>query len=568
MGKNWWYRFGLFVFLLLLSLASLVPTFFNLKSESSYPLKSKITLGLDLQGGLYIVLGIDFKKVYRDEVKNYVTKAVYMLKDEGIVAEVSTLNVDDGNDPKQSIIIKDSSRLKEAQSLMKEHYAYPLRLTSNEGSVLSYGLQSIIKEDIEKNSVEKSTEILRNRIDEFGVSEPDIASLGKDKVVVQLPGVKDIEKAKQLIGKTAKLEFKFVHNDFSPNQLSLLIKKATDAGITEVKSKNFSDYLFQLNQFLQKDLPAGHEILFEKKVSKITLKTESLIPFLVESVAPITGEDLQDAGVRIDQQQQRPYVSLSFKPSGAARFAEVTGKNVGRLMAIVLDNNIYSAPKINQKISGGEAQITLGAMDYNSLLTEAKDLALVLRAGALPVELEFQEQRIVGPSLGADSIKKAVYASIISGLCVFLFVIYYYKRSGVSAVITLIANVIFTLACLVGLEATLTLPGIAGIALTIGMAVDGNIIIFERIREEVRTGASALASVEAGFNRAFWTIVDANLTTLIAGIALLNFGTGPVRGFAVTLIIGVIATVYTSYFVSKILFDYSLEKNKGKKLSI
>lgn len=568
MGKNWWYQFSLLVFLLVFSLASLVPTFFNLSKESSYPLDSKITLGLDLQGGLYIVLGIDFQKVYREEVKNYVTKATYMLKEEGISAEVGLLNVEDPNDPKQLITIKDASQLEAAQKLMRENYGYPLRLTSSENNQLTYGLQSMIKDEIEKSAVEKSTEILRNRIDEFGVSEPDIASLGKDKVVVQLPGVKDVERAKELIGKTAKLAFKFVHNEFSPQQLDVLIKKASDAGIKEETSKNFSDYVFQLNQFVQKDLPEGHEIIFEKKVNKISLKTESLIPFLVESLAPITGEDLQDAGVRIDQQEQKPYVSLSFKPSGALRFSEVTEKNVGRLMAIVLDNNVYSAPRINQKISGGEAQITMGAMDYNSILTEAKELALVLRAGALPVELEFQEQRIVGPSLGTDSIKEASYASVIAAMFVFLFMIFYYKASGLVAVGTLIANVIFTLACLVGLEATLTLPGIAGIALTIGMAVDGNIIIFERIREEIRRGASSLASVEAGFASAFWTIVDANLTTLIAGLALLNFGTGPIRGFAVTLIIGVVVTVYTTYFASKIYFDWHLEKTKSKTLSI
>ncbi len=212
MVKNWWYRFSFFLFLIVFSLASLVPTFFNLTKESAYPLKSKMTLGLDLQGGLYIVLGIDFQKVYRDEVKNYVTKATYMLKDEGILAEVGMLNTDDSNDPKQILIIKDLTQVESAQKLMRDNYGYPLRLTSAEKGNLVYGLQTIIKEEIEKSAIEKSTEILRNRIDEFGVSEPDIASLGKDKVVVQLPGVKDVEKAKQLIGKTAKLAFKFVNN--------------------------------------------------------------------------------------------------------------------------------------------------------------------------------------------------------------------------------------------------------------------------------------------------------------------------------------------------------------------
>lgn len=568
MEKSWRYRFGFLAFLVLFSLFALVPTFFKIDQNSKYPWKSKITLGLDLQGGLYIVLGIDFPKVYREEVKSYVTKASYMLKEEGIEVEVGALNIDDPNDPKASIVLKNETQADAALKLMRDNYGYPLRLTASEGKTLVYGLQSNIKDEIEKNSVDKSTEIIRNRIDEFGVSEPEITSLGKDKVVVQLPGVKDVEKAKELIGKTAKLDFKFVNSDFNPVTLNELITKAESSGITEETSKNFSDYVFKLNQFVQKDLPPGHEILFEKVVNKVSLKTEKKTPYLVESIAPLTGDDLQEAHVNIDQENQRPYVGIAFKPAGAVRFSEVTEKNVGRMMAIILDNNIYSAPVIQQKISGGQAQITLGNSDYNAMLSDAKDLALVLRAGALPVELEFQEQRIVGPSLGADSIKAATYASIIASLCIFIFVIFYYKTSGVIASITLILNVLFTLGCLVGLDATLTLPGIAGIALTVGMAVDGNIIIYERIREEIRKGASVLASVEAGFARAFWTIVDANLTTLVAGIALLNFGTGPIRGFAVTLIIGVVVTVYTTYFASKIFFDYMTKKNHGKSLSI
>lgn len=568
MKKSWWYRFALLVCLIVISIYALIPTFFPSKNPSSLLSQAKITLGLDLQGGLYIVLGVDFNKVYRDEVKNYAAKVIATLKENDIVADLGNFDFSDMKDPKQKINIADTSKLQVAKNLLKEYYSYPLRLTGDENNSLELGLQSALKAEIEKSAIEKSTEVIRNRIDEFGVSEPEITSLGKDKVIVQLPGVKDIEKAKELIGKAAKLTFRFVNDEFSAAKLAEILKNAETQGIVYKKGENFSTYLLKLNQFAQAELPAGHEIMFEKKVNRVTHELESKIPYLVESNGPLSGEDLQDAGVRIDQQNQRPYVGLSFKPTGAKIFGQITEKNVGRRMAIILDGNVYSAPVIRDKITGGQAQITLGAMDYNSTLSEAKDLSLVLRAGALPVELEFQEQRIVGPSLGSDSIKQAAYASVLGCLAVFILMVFYYRTAGFIAVITLVLNVLFTLSCLVAVGATLTLPGIAGIALTVGMAVDGNIIIYERIRDELRLGATFKAAVLAGFDRAFWTIVDANLTTLVAGIALLNFGTGPIRGFAVTLIIGVLVTVYTAYFVSEVCFDWFLHKTQGRKASI
>jgi protein-export membrane protein SecD len=223
---------------------------------------------------------------------------------------------------------------------------------------------------------------------------------------------------------------------------------------------------------------------------------------------------------------------------------------------------------VNGRIAGGSAQITLGAGDYNTVMSEARDLALVLRAGALPVELIFEEQRVVGPSLGADAIAKAQYASLVGAFLVLAFMCFYYKLSGVIATVTIVLNVLFTLSCLIALGATLSLPGIAGIALTVGMAVDGNILIYERIREELRLGISPQEAVRIGFEKAFWAIADANITTALAGICLLNFGTGPVRGFAVTLLIGITTTVYTAYFVSKILFEVYVSKGAKKSLSI
>lgn len=575
MNRSWWFRFSFFLGLFLIAVMSLVPTVMNFDTKtSSFPVKSKINLGLDLQGGLYMVLGIDFNKVYADEVKNYISKIQYTLKDEGIKSEVGVLTKDDITDPMHTIIISDPLQLQAAKDKIKEFYNYPVRLTGENNNELRFGIGRQYRDEIEQNSVKKSIEVIRNRIDEFGVTEPEIVSLGADRIVVQLPGVDDIERAKDLIGKTAKLEFKLVHPTLAsypdgqmPAELNKLMADAKAEGIVFNKGERFSEFVTKMNEFY-KEKPKGYELAFDKQINPGNNEIVALLPYLVEQGTDITGEDLQDASVRINQEDNQPYVGLTFKSKGADKFERVTGENVGRRLAIILDGNIYSAPNIQSRIGGGNAQITLGAGDYNTLLKEARDLSLVLRAGALPVELEFQEQRIVGPSLGHDSIERSKKAGIIGGVLVLLFILVYYKASGVIAIKTLIANIIFILACLVGLEATLTLPGIAGIALTIGMAVDANIIIYERIKEELAIGTPVRESVETGFARAFWTILDANLTTAVAGFMLLNFGTGPIRGFAVTLIIGIICTVYSAYFVGKMMFQFYMDKTRGQSISI
>ena len=568
MKRSWWYRFTFLIFLVSISILAIMPTVFDYNKESNFPIKSKINLGLDLQGGLYMILGIDFNKVYRDEIKGYARKIQYVLQDEGIKSEIGTLDDTVSNDPKHTIILANKEDGERAKERIKEYFPSILRLTSEKGAEIGYGITKVIKQQIEDQSVGKSIEVIRNRIDEFGVTEPEIVSQGKDRIVVALPGVKDIERAKDLIGKTAKLEFKIVNDEVDLTNIQTKIEEAKKSGIDFKKGDLFSAYLRELNNFLKNDLPKGYEVAFEKRVSKSTNEVTMMLPYVVEANPQITGDDLQDARVQIDQQKNEPYVSLEFKAQGAKRFENVTGNNIGKRMAVILDGNIYTAPNIQSRIAGGRAQITLGSGNFNKLMKEARDVALVLRAGALPVELEFQEQRTVGPSLGHDSIILARYAGIIGTVLVFVFILVYYKISGLIALASLFLNVLFVLACLVGLEATLTLPGIAGIALTIGMAVDANIIIYERIREEVRRGLSNYKSVEAGFNQAFWTIIDANITTALAGFALLNFGTGPIRGFAVTLLIGIFATVYTSYFVGRLLFELYMNKVEGQELSI
>jgi preprotein translocase subunit SecD len=568
MAKGWLFRFVLLSALVIGSLMAITPTFFNLKSDSAFPVKTKINLGLDLQGGLYMVLGIDFNKVYRDEVVGYARKSITTLKDAGIEATLGVPDYTNAGDPKHSIVLAKETDRDAAKSKLREFYNYPLRLTKDEGTTLQYGLGRDFIREIEETALSKSIEVIRNRIDEFGVTEPEIVSQGSDRIVVQLPGVKDITRAKDLIGRTAKLEFKFVNDEIPATQLTEWLDKVKKSGIEYKKGERFSDYVNAINTHLVNDLPKGFEIAFAKTMNKNTNEITNLEPYLVEAGTSLTGDELQEAIVRIDQQQNRPYVGLEFKPNGAKIFEQITGANIGKRLAIVLDGNVYSAPVVQGRIAGGSAQITLGAGDYNASMSEARDLALVLRAGALPVELIFEEQRVVGPSLGADAIDKAQMAAVIGSILVLAFMCIYYKLSGVIATITIVLNVLFTISCLIMVGATLSLPGIAGIALTVGMAVDGNILIYERIREEISAGMTPYEAVRTGFEKAFWAIADANITTALAGLCLLNFGTGPVRGFAVTLLIGICTTVYTSYFVSKVLFELYVGKGDRKTLSI
>lgn len=567
MNRGWWYRFVFFVFVVILSGFAVAPTLFGIKEESNFPVKSKINLGLDLQGGLYIVLGIDFNQVYQDEVKTYATKLKSIFKDEGMNITLGSLDRTNPSDPSYSFIADSPEQVEALKQVVKEYYVNALRLVGSEGNTLSYGLNKAYKSEIEGSAVDKSIEVIRNRIDEFGVNEPEIVSLGKERIVVQLPGVKDIERAKNLIGKAAKLEFRMVNEDVTGAKINELLDKLKTAGVEYKKGQRFSTYVKKANEVLAKDLPKGSSIAFNRTINKKTNEAGPVEPYILLERMIVTGEDLTDAVVRVDPQTQLPNVGVTFTYAGGKVMEEVSSENIGKRMAIILDGNVYSAPVINGKL-GENIQIDLGRGDRNDLFTQAKDLALVLRAGALPVDLEFQEQRIVGPSLGADSIAKAEKAGIIATILVFIFIMMYYKTSGVIASLTLVINLLIVLACLVGLEATLTLPGIAGIALTIGMAVDANIIIYERIKEELKLGTPVTQAMEAGFGKAFWTILDANLTTAVAGVALINFGTGPIRGFAVTLLIGIFATIYCSYFIGRLVFELYVSKTQGKKVSI
>jgi preprotein translocase subunit SecD len=370
---------------------------------------------------------------------------------------------------------------------------------------------------IKEMASKQAMETIRNRIDQFGVSEPDIRRQ---------------ERAINLIGQTALLEFKLVDEEHD-------VKDA-----------------------LKGKIPPADEILYQVTEDKVT-RREIKTPFLIKKRTYLTGEYLTDARVQIDSQFGEPYVSIDFDKKGGRLFERITEANVKKRLAIVLDGRIYSAPVIQEKISGGQARIT-----GNFTTEEARDLAIVLRAGALPAPVMILEERTVGPSLGRDSIEKGLLSMWVGGILVVLFIAVYYKGAGLIANVALCLNIMLIAAGLAFFQATLTLPGIAGIILTIGMAVDANVIIFERIREEARLGKTPRAAVDGGYSKATLTILDANVTTLIAALVLFQFGTGPVKGFAVTLSIGILASLFTAIVVSRLIFDYLIFQRRIKRLSI
>lgn len=493
--------------------------------------RDKIHLGLDLQGGMHLILEVEAAKAAESHVERIVEELKLDLRKNKI------RYVDLKRSGSDKILLtlmrqEDSARFQEI--LPSGYPDFKVQSISGEGEQVSLTLVMDPKatERVMKMAADQALETIRNRVDQFGVSEPDIRPQAGNRLQVQLPGVKDPKRAIELIGKTALLEFKLVDEEHS------------------------------VEEAVKGNIPPGSEILYKSAVDRKT-GAQTKVPFLLKKRTLLTGEYLTDARVQIDNRYNEPYVSLSFDARGARLFEQITEQNIKKRLAIVLDNKVNSAPVIQDKISGGRAQIT-----GNFTMEEARDLAIVLRAGALPAPVKVLEERTVGPSLGRDSIEKGFKSTLVAGLVVVLFMILYYRFSGLIADAALLLNIVFIMAGLAFFGATLTLPGIAGIILTIGMAVDANVLIYERIREELRLGKPPRAAIEAGYARAWITILDSNVTTLIAGLVLFQFGTGPIRGFAVTLSIGIVASMYTAVFVTRIVFDYFYVQRRIKKISI
>ena len=490
----------------------------------------QINLGLDLQGGMHLILEVDTQKAVESNVERISQEIREQLKTE----RIRNVTVDRTGNTKIVIGIRDAETVAKVEELLDKDFR-DLKLaksTENDTSVFTMVIPEKESQHIEKLAVDQALETIRNRIDQFGVSEPDIRRQGENRILIQLPGIKDTQRAKELIGKTALLEFKLVD----------------DTGSLDAAVKG--------------DVPPGREVLYHIEEDPETNRTVKT-PFLLKKRVLLTGAYLTDARVQIDSQYNTPYVSIEFDKKGARIFERITADNVNQRLAIVLDQKVASAPVIQEKIAGGQARIT-----GSFTMEEARDLAIILRAGALPAPVKILEERTVGPSLGADSIRMGLLSMCIGGILVIVFMIIYYKGAGVIADFALILNILLIAGGLAGFQATLTLPGIAGIILTIGMAVDANVIIFERIREELSLGRTPRAAVEAGYDRATLTILDANVTTLIAALVLFQFGTGPVKGFAVTLSLGVIASMFTALILSRLIFDYILMNRRVKALSI
>lgn len=572
-GINW--KFSLVIVSVIIGLYLALPSLIgDIPSDIKFLfLKKRVRLGLDLKGGTHFVIQVQSDKVLKEVLERFGKSISSKLEEEKIsVKEVKAseealeISVPAGSDVD---VISDIVR--QVHPLLK----ISSTSVSEDTLKISFELPASEKTDIKVKALEQALETIRNRIDQFGVVEPTIVKYGDDMIVLQLPGIKDTERAKVLIKRTGLLEFKLVDDgnnfietlaDRLPEGITIQYEDLQDEKGRIVHSPFLrSGSLTKLSKFVESikdEIPEGDEILIEEIYHPET-GSRSYRTYLLKAETLLKGDTIDDARVRFDTQFGQPYVTLTFNSIGAKIFEEITGKNVGRRLAIILDGRVKSAPRIKTRIPGGKAII-----EGRFTSEEAHDLAITLRAGSLPAPIEIAEERTVGPSLGADSIRQGMRAIIIGGVLILIFMMLYYKLSGIIADLALVMNLIFIIAIMSLFEATLTLPGIAGLVLTLGMAVDANILIIERIREELRTGKTVRAAFEAGYERAFSAIFDSNVTTVVSAAILFQFGTGPIKGFAVTLTIGIIVSFFTAVFVTHVISEYLLTKVGLKEISV
>ncbi len=488
----------LIIYLLFLVIAAF--SILNFQNENNQFINKKINLGLDLQGGSYLLLEINSDSLVKDKIQSKVIPLKKLLRENNI--NYNNFKINDNN---LTLSIDNIDKFDLLFNLRKDNLvnpyidkyrAYELEYKKSNSNKIEISFSKFGLLTINNSALKQSIEIVRRRIDDVGTKEPTILQRGEKRILVELPGLKDPERIKALLGKTAKLNFRLVSDN-------------NEFGTEELISEN------------------GEKLNISKRII-------------------MSGENLIDAQPSIQNQNNEPTVSFTLDRIGAQKFGRATTDNVGKRLAIVLDGDIVSAPNINEPITSGN-----GMISGNFSFQEATDLALLLRSGALPTPLVVVEERTVGPDLGEDSIKSGLTSLIVGFVLVILFMLYKYKIFGLIANTALIANLLMLIGVLTILEATLTLPGIAGIILTVGMAVDANVLIFERIREELRTEKSIIHAFDAGYTRAKITVLDANITTLIAAVILFAFGSGPVKGFAITLGIGIITTLFTAYFLAR-----------------
>ncbi|WP_454619196.1 protein translocase subunit SecD [Bradyrhizobium cenepequi] len=512
-----WKALGIILTALVVCLCA-VPNFFPESQVKTWPAwaQRRLVLGLDLQGGSYLLLEVDSNYVRKEKLDQIRDDVRRVLRD----AKIGYTGLNARNDAVEVRISRDTdlptalSKLRELSQplggLLGSSGQRSLEVSDAGGGLIRLTVpQAAITERI-RQTIEQSIQIVERRVNQLGTVEPVIQRQGTDRILVQVPGLQDPTRLKELLGKTAKMEFRMVDTSVSPDQAQ------------------------------QGRVPPDSEVLMSASTPKI--------PYVIKKQVLVSGGDLTDAQPGFDQRTGEPIVSFRFNTSGARKFAQATTENVGQPFAIVLDNEVISAPVIREPITGGSGQIS-GSFTVQA----ANDLAILLRAGALPAPLTVIEERTVGPGLGQDSIEKGELAAYVGSILVIVFMLITYRLFGVFANIAVAVNVAMIFGLLSLLNATLTLPGIAGIVLTVGIAVDSNVLIYERIREELRGGRNAISAIDAGFKRALATILDSNITTFIAAAVLFYIGTGPVRGFAVTLGIGIITTVFTAFTLTRLI---------------
>ncbi len=556
MPKSLRWKFLFLAFLIVFTTVLLIPSFYPNTPDwfKKYVYQEGLKLGLDLQGGMHLILKVDVDQA----VRNAAQLAAQDLKDALKRQGITIVRRKSQNPDEILIAVPNKSALENIKKVIEEDFPnLTIKKIDEEKKfpTITLALSKNEEQFIRDHAVEQSLEIIRNRIDQFGVTEPVIVRQGEDEIVVQLPGIKDPKRAIKLIGQTAQLEFKLV-DDEANIDLGSLIRKAISDGRLPARYN-----VKQLNAVLKGQIPPGDRIYFLKEVDSRT-GTVRNIPILLKDKTLMTGDAVKTAHVRIGGTYNEPYVALDLTDRGARIFEKITGENVGKRLAIVLDGVVRSAPVIREKIGGGHAQIS-GSFTHE----EAADLAIVLRAGALPAPVKIIQNVTVGPSLGRDSIQKGLISGVAGAIFVVIFMIIYYRLSGFIADVAVMLNLLFLMAVLALFQATLTLPGIAGIILTIGMGVDSNVLIFERMREEKALGKPLKAFIDGGYDKAFWTIVDAHVTTLITALALFLFGTGPIKGFAVTLSAGIIINLFTAIYATRWVYEWLIYKNSIKDLS-
>ncbi|MBN1946700.1 MAG: protein translocase subunit SecD [Bradymonadales bacterium] len=592
MPSSWWYKFAFVLLLLVASIVILIPTVFlpeEVDDRDSWPgwyrwyteniFSGRLTRGLDLQGGIHLQYTVDVDTAMARKLDTYAHDIENEMQAKGYEVQVRVLD-----DTSMEVTLPGD----EAQDELQEYlYLYNLEVAEQSGDRFRLELNSDYLDQTRDWAIETAIATIRSRIDSLGVAEPSIRSRGNTDIIVELPGLGEerFADAKRLIGTTAQLEFRGVHpqdRTYWRDVAGLIPREGTieyyrgSVEATDLEElRTFAATLENLDPSDPAVVPEDAIIAFEEQISYHPT-TGQVMPdqnrfrmMLLNRRVEMTGETISDVRPINDPQTNRPFVSLTFDSEGKNLFCSVTTEYNQDYLAIVLDDIVKSAPIIEEPICEGRARINMGSSgSYEALYREVEGLVIVLRHGALPAPIEPQFETQIGPTLGADSVRQGTIAIIVGAIMVVFFMMLYYGLSGIIANLALILNVFFLFSLLAALSATLTLPGFAGIVLTVGMAVDANIIIYERIREELRVGKTARDAVSGGFQNARWTILDANITTAIAALVLANYGSGPIQGFAVTLMVGIITSVFTALFVSRLFFELYLAKSRTQRLSI